>query len=199
MINNMIKNFEKNGMELIYVNDKNEAFEIAKKYIKPHISIGLGGSTTVREIGVLDYILQKDDIILFNQYEQGISLEENEKRRREGMIVDLYITGTNALSINGELINADGSGNRVAAQIFGPKKVLIFAGINKIVDSVEEGFKRIKEVAIPKNIKRINEMALKNGKKATYNENNIANKFTYINGDKKGRTTIVLINEELGF
>ncbi len=199
MINNMIKNFEKNGMELIYVNDKNEALEIAKKHIKPHISIGLGGSTTVREIGVLDYILQKDDIILFNQYEQGISLEENEKRRREGMIVDLYITGTNALSINGELINADGSGNRVAAQIFGPKKVLIFAGINKIVDSVEEGFKRIKEVAIPKNIKRINEMALKNGKKATYNENNIANKFTYINGDKKGRTTIVLINEELGF
>ena len=199
MINNMIKNFEKNGMELIYVNDKNEAFEIAKKYIKSHISIGLGGSTTVREIGVFDYILQKDDIILFNQYEQGISLEENEKRRREGMLADLYITGTNVLSINGELINADGSGNRVAAQIFGPKKVLIFAGINKIVNSVEEGFKRIKEVAIPKNIKRINEMALKNGKKATYNENNIANKFTYINGDKKGRTTIVLINEELGF
>jgi len=199
MINNMIKNFEKNGMELIYVNDKNEAFEIAKKYIKSHISIGLGGSTTVREIGVLDYILQKDDIILFNQYEQGISLEENEKRRREGMLADLYITGTNALSINGELINADGSGNRVAAQIFGPKKVLIFTGINKIVNSIEEGFKRIKEVAIPKNIKRINEMALKNGKKATYNENNIANKFTYINGDKKGRTTIVLINEELGF
>lgn len=199
MIKNMIKNFEKNGMELIYVNDKKEALEFAKKFIKPHISVGLGGSTTVKEIGLLEYILQRNDIILYNQYKQGITLEENEKRRREGMLADLYVTGTNALSINGELINADGSGNRVAAQIFGPKKVLIFAGINKVVKSVEEGFKRIKEVAIPKNIERINMMAVKNGKMATYNEYNIANKFTYINGDKKGRTTIVLINEELGF
>jgi hypothetical protein len=199
MINKMIKNFEKNSMELIYVKNRAEAFELAKGYIKPGISIGLGGSTTVKEIGLLDFILKSDEITVYNQYEAGISIEENEKRRREGLLSDLYITGTNALSINGELINADGSGNRVAAQIFGPKKVLIFAGKNKIVQNIEEGFKRIREVAIPKNIERINAMAIANGKKPTYDENNIANKFSYINGDKKGRTTIILIDESLGF
>lgn len=199
MIEEMIKNFEKNSMELIFVKNRTEAFELAKKYIKPDITIGLGGSTTVKDIGLLDFVLKRDDVRVYNQYESGITMEENEKRRREGLLSDLYITGTNALSINGELINADGSGNRVAAQIFGPKKVLIFAGKNKIVKNVEEGFKRIKEVAIPKNIERINAMAIANGKEPSYNENNIANKFSYINGDKKGRTTIILIDETLGF
>lgn len=199
MIKQMIENFKDNGMELIFVKNKEEAFKIGKSYIKPGITVGLGGSTTVKNIGLLGYLLQRDDIKVFNQYEEGITLEENEQRRREGLLSDLYITGTNALSINGELINSDGSGNRVAAQIFGPKKVLIFAGVNKIVNSVEEGFKRIKEVAIPKNIERINQMSIKNGKEPIYNEKNIANKFSYINGDKEGRTTIILIDEELGF
>jgi len=199
VIKQMIENFKDNGMELIFVKNKEEALKIGKSYIKPGITVGLGGSTTVKDIGLLGYLLQRDDIKVFNQYEEGITLKENEQRRREGLLSDLYITGTNALSINGELINSDGSGNRVAAQIFGPKKLLIFAGVNKIVNSVEEGFKRIKEVAIPKNIERINQMSIKNGKEPIYNEKNIANKFSYINGDKEGRTTIILIDEELGF
>ncbi len=199
MIRQMRDNFKDNGMELIFVKNKEEALEIGKSYLKPGISVGLGGSVTVKDIGLLEYLLKRDDIKVFNQYEEGITLEENEQRRREGLLSDLYITGTNALSINGELINVDGSGNRVAAQIFGPKKVLIFVGVNKIVNSVEEGFKRIKEIAMPKNIERINQISIKNGKEPTYNEKNIANKFCYINGDKEGRTTIILIDEELGF
>ena len=127
--------FKKHGMDVICVSNKEEALNLAKSFIKPGMSIGLGGSTTVAQIGLLDYVCSLKDITLFNQYEKGISMEENTKRRREGMLSDLYICGTNALTKTGELVNADGSGNRVAAQIFGPHKVLIVVGKNKIVEN----------------------------------------------------------------
>ncbi len=191
--------FKKNGMEVIPVATKEEALALAKTFIRPGMSIGLGGSTSVAQIGLLEYVTSLSDITLFNQYEKGISMEENTRRRREGMLSDLYICGTNALTKAGELINADGSGNRVAAQIFGPKKVLIVTGRNKIVENVEEGFKRIIEIAAPKNIERMNNTALAMGKEPRHNMNNIGNKWAYIDGDVEGRTTIILVDEDLGF
>jgi hypothetical protein len=191
--------FKKHGMEVKYVANKEEALALAKTFIQPHMSIGLGGSTSVAQIGLLDYVTSLNDIILFNQYEKGISMEENTKRRREGMLSDLYICGTNALTKTGELINADGSGNRVAAQIFGPKKVLIVTGRNKIVENVEEGFKRIMEIAAPKNIERMNNTALAMGKEPRHTMDNIGNKWAYIDGDVEGRTTIIVVDEDLGF
>lgn len=191
--------FKKNGMEVIPVATKEEALALAKTFIRPGMSIGLGGSTSVAQIGLLEYVTSLSDITLFNQYEKGISMEENTRRRREGMLSDLYICGTNALTKTGELINADGSGNRVAAQIFGPKKVLIVTGRNKIVKNVEEGFKRIIEIAAPKNIERMNNTALAMGKEPRHNMNNIGNKWAYIDGDVEGRTTIILVDEDLGF
>jgi len=187
------------GYKVNFVQTKEEAFELSKTMIKSHMSIGLGGSTTVQEIGLLDYLVQKDDITLFNQYEKGISMEENTKRRREGMLTDLYITGTNAITKDGKLVNADGSGNRVAALIFGPKKVLIVAGVNKIVDTLEDGFKRLMEVAATKNVDRINKISIANGKEPRHNLDNIANKFTYIKADEQDRINIILVNEDLGY
>ncbi len=163
------------------------------------MSIGLGGSTTVREIGLLDDLVSRNDITLFNQYEKGISMEENTKRRREGMLTDLYITGTNAITKDGKLVNADGSGNRVAALIFGPKKVLIVVGVNKIVETLEDGNKRLMEVAATKNVDRMNNIAKSMGKEPRHNLDNIANKFTYIKADEQDRITIILVNEELGY
>lgn len=195
----VIQNLEKNGFEVIEVKNKEEAFSKAKEFIGEGISIGMGGSTTVAEIGLLEYITQLSNITLFNQYEKGISMDENIRRRREGMLSDLYITGCNALTENGELVNADGSGNRVAAQIFGPKKVLLIVGKNKIVKDIEAGFERIMSVAAVKNIDRMNSKAVQMGKDPKYNLDNIGNKFTYINGDEKGRTTIILVDEELGY
>jgi hypothetical protein len=193
------KAFKKHGMEVIFVSNKEEALSVAMSFIKPGMSIGLGGSTSVSQIGLLDYLSSLKDITLFNQYEKGISMDENLNRRRAGLLSDLFVTGTNALTQNGELVNADGSGNRVAAQMFGPKKVLIVAGRNKIVKDVEEGFKRIQEVAAPKNVDRMNSIAIGMGKEPRHNIDNIGNKFAYINGDVEGRTTIILVDEDLGF
>lgn len=196
---NLTKIYKKHGFELICVSTKEEALSVAMSFIKPHMSIGFGGSTTVKEVGLYEYVTSRKDITLYNQYEAGISMEENSERRHKGILTDLYICGTNALTKNGELVNADGSGNRVAAQIFGPKKVLIIAGMNKLVENVEEGFKRIHDVASPKNIERMNNVAISMGKEPRYNMSNIGRKFSYINGDDEGRTTIILVDEVLGY
>jgi len=196
---NTISNLEKNGFEVLHVKSSKEALHVAKSYIKDGLSIGLGGSTTVAQTGLLDYLLEHKNISLINHNEDGIDMEENLKRRREGMLSDLYITSCNAVTKDGELVNADGSGNRVASQIFGPKKVLLLIGKNKIVENLHAGFERIKNVAAPKNIERMNKKAISMGKEPRFNADNIANKFTFINGDEKGRTTIILIDEELGY
>ena len=195
----LINTLENCGYKVHFVQTKEEAFELSKTMIQSGMSVGLGGSTTVKEIGLLDYLVQKDDITLFNQYEKGISMEENTNRRRQGMLTDIYVTGTNAITRDGKLVNADGSGNRVAALIFGPKKVLVVAGVNKIVDTLEDGFKRLMDVAATKNVDRMNNLAKINGKEPRHNLDNIANKFSYIKADEKDRINIILVNEELGY
>jgi len=193
------KIYQKHGFELVVVPNKEAALLASMSFIQPHMRIGLGGSQSVKEIGLYDYVTSRKDLTLFNQYEAGISMEENIHRRRQGLLCDVYLCGTNALTKDGILVNADGSGNRVAAQIFGPKKVLIIAGINKLVENVEEGFKRIREVASPKNIERMNATAISLGKEPRYSMSNIGKKFTYISADEEGRTTIILVEEPLGY
>ena len=195
----LIKTLENCGYKVHFVETKEEALKLSSSMVESGMSVGLGGSTTVKDIGLLDALIARDDIKLFNQYEKGISMEENTKRRREGMLTDIYVTGTNAITRDGKLVNADGSGNRVAALIFGPKKVLIVAGVNKIVDTLEDGFKRLMDEAAVKNVDRMNNLAKINGKEPRHNLDNIANKFTYIKADEKDRINIILVNEELGY
>lgn len=193
------ENCMKNGFEIIFAKDKNEALEISKKYFKDGMSIGLGGSSTIEECGIYDFLVNNKKIKLYNQYEEGISMSENMKRRKEGMTADIYVTSTNALTQDGEFVNCDGSGNRVAAQIFGSDKLLIVAGKNKLVKSVVDGFERIKNIAAVKNVDRLNQKAIKFNKEPYHTVESISNKFVYINSDVKGRTTIILVDEELGF
>ncbi len=188
------------GYDAYFVKDKAEALSLAKSYIKPNMSVGLGGSESVKEIGLLDFLLENKEITLNNQYEAGISMEENIKRRKQGIISDIFVTSTNAITKDGKLVNADGSGNRVAALSYGPTNVLLIVGINKIVDSLEDGFKRVMDVAATKNIDRMNKKAISFGKEPKYNLDNIARKFSWIKADdEKGRIIIILVDEELGY
>jgi L-lactate utilization protein LutB len=196
----LINSFKNCGYDAHFVRTKEEALELSKTYIKSGMSVGLGGSESVKEIGLLDYLLNKKDITLFNQYEDGISMDENIHRRRQGLVSDIFVTSTNAITKDGKLVNADGSGNRVAAFSYGPKNVLVIVGINKIVEDVESGFKRVMEVAAVKNIERINNKAIEMGKEPKYNLENIANKFSWVKADdEKGRIIIILVDEELGY
>lgn len=187
------------GYDAHFVKTKEEAFELSKTYIKSGMSVGLGGSVSVQEIGLLDYLLNKKDITLFNQYEDGISMDENIKRRRQGLVSDIFVTSTNALTKDGKLVNADGSGNRVAAFSYGPTNILLIVGVNKIVEDLEAGFKRVMEVAAIKNIDRMNKKAISFGKEPKHNIDNIANKFSWVKADDKDRMIIILVDEELGY
>ena len=198
-MNEFLETLKTCGYDPHFVENKKEALTLAKTFIKPNISVGLGGSTSVDQIGLLDYLVSKEDMTLFNQYEKGIPMSKNLDRRRKGMLTDVFVCGTNAITKDGKLVNADGSGNRVAALIFGPKKVVVIVGINKIVENVEDGFKRLMEVSAVKNIDRMNSKAIEMGKTPRHNLDNIANKFTYIKADEKDRITIIIVNEELGY
>lgn len=195
----LINTLKSCGYDPHFVQTKEEAFELAKTFIKSGMSIGFGGSVTVGQIGLLDYLTNKKDVTLYNQYEAGITMDENIERRRQGLVSDIFVTGINALTRDGKIVNADGSGNRVAAFCYGPKKVLAIVGVNKIVENLEAGFKRVMEVAAVKNIERMNTKAIDMGKEPRHNLDNIANKFTWVKADDKDRITIILINEELGY
>ena len=195
----LINSFKNCGYDAHFVRTKEDALNLSKTFIKANMSVGLGGRESVKEIRLLDYLISKKDITLFNQYEDGISMDENIHRRRQGLVSDIFVTSTNAITKDGKLVNADGSGNRVAAFSYGPKNVLVIVGINKIVEDVESGFKRVMEVAAVKNIERINKKSIEMGKEPSYNLDNIANKFSWIKADDKDRIIIILVDEELGY
>ena len=108
-MSDFITTLESCGYIVHSVKTKQEALLLSQSMIKKGMSVGLGGSTSVDEIGLLSDLIKREDITLFNQYEAGISMDENKDRRRKGMLTDIFVTGTNALTRDGKLVNADGS------------------------------------------------------------------------------------------
>ncbi len=195
----LIQNLENNRFTVHHVATGQEAFDLAKIFIKPGLTVGVGGSTTVAQIGLLEWLQANETIELYNQYEEGISREEAFERRRQGLLSDLFIASSNAITEAGELVNVDGDGNRVAAQIFGPRQVLLIVSTHKIVPDQAAAYERIRTVAVPRNIDRMNAKAIAMGKEPRWTYENIGKKFVTITGDKPGRTTIILVDEKLGF
>jgi len=115
--------------------------------------VGFGDSLTLRQIGVLD-ALAKGNYTFLNPWRPGISVAENIRLKKRALTSDVFVTSTNALTLDGKIINVDGHGNRVAAMLFGPDKVIIVAGINKIVKDLEEALKKIRNKTAPATVKR---------------------------------------------
>jgi len=116
-------------------------------------SIALGDSVTIEELGLIE-IFRNGPYKLFDRCKQ-MTAEERIELMRQSLLADVLVTSTNAITKNGELVNMDCSGNRVSAMIFGPKKVIIVAGVNKVVEDLDEAFRRLKKIA-PMNSKRNN-------------------------------------------
>lgn len=150
-----IKALKENNFEAIYAYDSKEALGKIVSLIPEDATVGIGGSITVREIGLVD-VLEKQRNVIFSHWEKGHTIEEKTEIRRKALTSDVYITSSNAITLKGQLVNIDGTGNRVGAMIFGPKKIIIIAGANKIVDTLDEAFSRIRNVASPLNGRRLN-------------------------------------------
>jgi hypothetical protein len=109
------------------------------------------GSTSLTEIGLWEAVKALPEVEVIDPYLPGLSFEEGLQERRRGLTADMMITGTNAITLDGVLVNLDGMGNRVAAMAFGPRKVIIVIGMNKVVPDLETAFKRVKHHAAPLN------------------------------------------------
>lgn len=153
--NQLIKALEANNMTCMIVKDKNELESYLKSVLNSQKKVAVGGSVTLNELGIIDLIRQSD-VRFIDRYEEGLSREEMMNRFREGFFADLFLTSTNALSMDGCLYNIDGTGNRVAAMIFGPKEVFVIVGMNKIFENEEQAIAHIKNVSAPANAMRLN-------------------------------------------
>lgn len=151
---NLIHKLKANHINAYLAKDKQQAKAIALQLIPPNAVVAMGNSLSLRETGIFE-ALTIGDYQLINQFEPGISNEENLKRRKQGMLADVYFTGTNALTMNGELVNIDGKGNRVAAMLFGPEKVIVIAGKNKLVANEAEAWQRLRSYVAPALAKRL--------------------------------------------
>ena len=150
----VLKALKKNFFDAVYFPDAGKAAEYILGYAKPGMTVGFGGSMSVKGMGIQDKIKEKGALVL-DHNAPGTSPEDAMTIRRKQLGCDLFITGTNALTMNGWLVNVDGLGNRVASMIFGPKKVIAVAGINKISKDLDAAFERIEQYAGPLNNKRL--------------------------------------------
>ena len=116
--------------------------------IEPGATVGCGGSVTIRQLGLLDILAERGNTVI-HHWRDDLPREEVNRLRKEAMFADVYLSSSNAITLQGQLVNTDGVGNRVAAMIFGPPRVIVLAGYNKIVADEEQARERIKNVASP--------------------------------------------------
>jgi len=147
---------KKRDFNALYVENQAQAKEIVLKAIPAEATVGVGGSVTIRGMGILADLKARKNKIIDHWVTASLFSEENFELRRAQQTCDVFITSTNAVTLDGVLVNTDGGGNRVNAMGFGPKKAIVVAGVNKIVSDLESALRRIKEVTVPLNCKRIN-------------------------------------------
>ena len=152
-LRDLIGRLGKNNIPAFYAENGKEAFGTVMSMIPGGSTVGFGDSLTLRQIGVVE-ALEKGDYAFLNPWKPGISVEENIRLKKRSLTADVFVTGANAVTRDGKIVNVDGLGNRVAATLFGPGKVILVAGTNKIVPDLETALKRIRNVAAPLNIKR---------------------------------------------
>ena len=144
----------KNNFEVYLVGSRQEAKEVVLKEIIPKTGaklISMGDSLTAINTGLFIEIKNQTGLQFLDTFEKGIPIEEAFRRRRGALLVDLFITGTNAVTQKGQLVNLDMVGNRVGAITFGPRFVVIMVGRNKMVPDLEAAMDRVKNYSAPVN------------------------------------------------
>jgi len=151
-IQSLLQTLRANNLSAHYLPDREAAREFVLSLIPEGAVVGYGDSLTLQQIGVVE-ALESGPYTFLNPWSAD-TVEENLRLKRRALTADVFVTGTNALTLDGKLVNVDGHGNRVAAMLFGPEKVIVVVGINKIVPDLDAALARIREVAAPQNVAR---------------------------------------------
>jgi hypothetical protein len=197
---------EGNNFDVFMADSAADARAVVVKEILPGIevrSVSWGGSKTLVATGLCDYFRESDAYEILDTFDRTISRGEMLEKRRKALLTDLFVTGTNAVTESGQLVNLDMIGNRVGAITFGPKHVIILLGRNKLTTDLEGAMNRIKNYAAPVNTMRLG-MKTPCVKTAACEEcrgpQRICNTWTITEKSfPKGRIKVVLINEDIGF
>lgn len=193
----VIKNLEKRNMKGYYCETVEEARNLVLSMINDDDVVSWGGSVTIDQLEVKPHLKKVID-------REAAPPEDFIKVRREALLCDVFLTSTNAVTYDGELVNIDGMGNRVAAMCFGPNKVIVVAGVNKIAKDEKDAISRIKTEACPANCIRLSKNTpcaatgqcancLKTGE--TICSYTVTTRFSGI----PDRIHVILVNENLGY
>lgn len=150
---NICKNLEARGFPTCVCENVEELKTTISSMIQEGESVSAGSSQTLIDTGVLDMLRNMD--ITFSENDRSLPKEEQVKLHQKAFIADTFLCSVNAITEEGEIYNVDGTGNRVAAMIYGPKQVLLVVSTNKIVRTMEEAVHRLEEIAAPANCLRL--------------------------------------------
>lgn len=197
----IIKNLAKRQMEGYYCATKEEAVAKALELMPDGATIGWGGSMSVIDSGLMEAI-RKGKYQLINR-DQAQTKEEQKALYARMVGVDYFLMSTNAITMDGELVNIDGRGNRVSFLIFGPENVIILTGMNKVVSNVEDGVRRVRDIATPPNTVRLKKntpCAVVGRCQDCLSPDCICNQLVITRRSGiAGRIKVILVGEELGY
>ena len=197
----VVKNLQKHHFEAYYCATKAEALSQVLALMPEGSTVGWGGATSAAQVGVQEAVHAGN----YQVIDRDRFSDPAEKLRcmRECFNADFFITGANAISLDGQMVNIDGNGNRVGMIVYGPKNIIVVAGMNKVCASIEDAVKRARTVAAPMNQQRF---GLPNPCTCTgicadcLSESSICNQILITRNSKPaGRIKFVLVGEELGF
>ncbi len=198
----MIHNLQKRNMEGYFVPTRQEAVSlIMERFLTAGKTVSFGGSMTLAESGLMDAV-RKGSCVL---YDRTLAKTPEEVRRMKADMSnsDYFLMSTNAITVDGELVNIDGTGNRVCYLCYGPENVIVLAGMNKVVSSVEDGVRRVRDIASPPNTVRLGKHTpcASTGRCGDcYSEDCICSQIVITRRSGiKNRIKVVLVAEELGY
>ena len=148
----LVNNLKNRHFDAWYCDTREAALEKALELIPEGATVGWGGVLSAQQIGLFD-ALREGNYYLYDR-DRCETAEQREQMMKDALFSDVFLTGANGLSLEGQMVNIDGTGNRVAAIIYGPKKVIVIAGMNKVCDTLEQAIDRAREVAAPMNMMR---------------------------------------------
>lgn len=196
-----VKGLQAREFDAMWFGSREEAAESILGIIPGDVDVGAGGSVTLKEIGVLDSLAKRGNRVIVHDI--SMDFQESFETRKKANACPYYLTSSNAVTMNGELVNIDGVGNRVAAMSFGPEVLITVAGANKLAADLDEAIARVRNVAAPINARRVGKdtPCIKTGRCVGCHSPQSICRITTIISQKPMITDfkVILIAEDLGF
>jgi hypothetical protein len=201
-IESLIQNLRRRNMAGFFVNNCDELLLLLSALVPQGSTIGCGDSVTLEEAGVFQF-LRNGNYQFYDKFAPQLSKEQKRNIYIKNFTADTFVTGTNALTMSGEIFNIDGNGSRAAPMLYGPRQVIIIVGMNKLTADIDSAIKRARQTAAPLDAKRLGKHTPCTSLSCCIDcrhKERICNDFVLITGQfEKDRIKVIVVNEKLGY